>query len=60
MNTDQAKGTLKDVEGRIQERLGEHMDSPEQEARGIAKQVEGTAQKKIGDLKEAIQETTEK
>ncbi len=56
MNTDQAKGTLKDVEGRIHERLGEHIDSPEQEARGIAKQVEGIAQKKIGDLKEAIQE----
>ncbi|KGG82939.1 general stress protein CsbD [Comamonas thiooxydans] len=60
MNTDQIKGTLKDVEGRIQERLGEYIDSPEQEARGIAKQVEGIAQKKIGDLKEAIQEAAKK
>ncbi|BDR08419.1 hypothetical protein CTTA_2882 [Comamonas testosteroni] len=60
MNADQVKGTLKDVAGRIQERLGEHIDSPEQEAKGIAKQVEGTAQKKMGDLKEAIQETAKK
>ncbi|MNJ82490.1 CsbD-like protein [compost metagenome] len=60
MNADQVKGTLKDMAGRIQERLGENIDSPEQEAKGIAKQVEGTAQKKIGDLKEAIQETAKK
>lgn len=60
MNADQVKGTLKDRAGRIQERLGEHIGSPEQEAKGIAKQVEGTAQKKMGDLKEAIQETAKK
>jgi len=39
MNTDQVKGTLKDVAGRIQERLGEHIDSPEQEARGSQRRL---------------------
>lgn len=56
INTHQAKGALKDAAGRVQERFGELIDSPEQEARGIAKQVEGAARKKVGDLKEAIQE----
>lgn len=56
MNTDQVKGTLKDAAGKVQEKFGELIDSPEQEAKGIAKQVEGTAQKKAGDLKEAVED----
>lgn len=60
MNTDQVKGTLKDAAGKVQEKFGELIDSPEQEAKGIAKQVEGTAQKKAGDLKEAIEDAAKK
>ena len=60
MNIDQVKGTLKDAAGKVQEKFGELIDSPEQEAKGIAKQVEGTAQKKVGDLKEAIHDASEK
>lgn len=56
MNTDQIKGTLKDAAGKVQQKAGELIDSPEQQARGIAKQVEGTAQKKLGDVKEALKD----
>ena len=56
MNTDQIKGTLKDAAGKVQQKAGELMDSPEQQAKGIAKQVEGTAQKKLGDVKEVLKD----
>lgn len=54
MNTDQIKGTLKDAAGKVQQKAGELIDSPEQQAKGLAKQVEGAAQKKVGDVKEAV------
>lgn len=56
MNKDQVKGALKDAAGKVQQKAGELLNSPEQQAKGIAKQVEGTAQKKVGDVKEAIKE----
>lgn len=56
MNTDQIKGTLKDAAGKVQQKAGELIDSPEQQAKGIAKQVEGKAQKKLGDVKEALKD----
>jgi uncharacterized protein YjbJ (UPF0337 family) len=56
MNKDQVKGAIKDAAGKVQQKAGELIDSPEQQAKGIAKQVEGTAQKKVGDVKEAIKD----
>ncbi|GKS88551.1 MULTISPECIES: CsbD family protein [unclassified Acidovorax] len=56
MNTDQVKGALKDVAGKVQQKTGELINSPEQQAKGIAKQVEGTTQKNYGDAKENIKD----
>ncbi|RYF07031.1 MAG: CsbD family protein [Comamonadaceae bacterium] len=56
MNTDQVKGAMKDAAGKVQEKTGELINSPEQEAKGIAKQVEGTTQKNYGDVKENIKD----
>nr|WP_284337051.1 CsbD family protein [Comamonas sp. NoAH] len=42
---------MKDAAGKVQEKFGELIDSPEQEAKGIAKQVEGLAKKKADDIK---------
>lgn len=56
MNTDQVKGALKDVAGKVQQKTGEAINSPEQQAKGIAKQVEGTTQKNYGDAKENIKD----
>ncbi|MDA8446109.1 CsbD family protein [Paracidovorax valerianellae] len=58
MNTDQVKGALKDAAGKVQEKTGELINSPEQQAKGIAKQVEGTTQKNYGDVKENVKDAT--
>ncbi len=56
MNTDQVKGTLKEVAGKVQQKTGEVINSPEQQAKGAAKQVEGKVQKTYGDSKEAFKD----
>jgi uncharacterized protein YjbJ (UPF0337 family) len=60
MNSDHVKGTVKDAAGKVQQKTGELIDSPEQEAKGIAKQVEGKTQKKVGDVKDAAKALTRK
>ena len=60
MNSDHVKGTIKDAAGKVQQKTGELIDSPEQEAKGIAKQVEGKTQKKVGDVKDAAKDLTRK
>jgi uncharacterized protein YjbJ (UPF0337 family) len=54
MNTDQIKGTAKDIAGKVQEGVGKAIDSKEQQAKGLEKQVEGKTQKTVGDAKEIV------
>ena len=56
MNTDQVKGALKEAAGKVQQKTGEVINSPEQQAKGAAKQVEGNVQKNYGDAKEALKD----
>ena len=56
MNTDQLKGAVKEVAGKVQQKTGELIDSPEQQVKGAAKQVEGNVQKNYGDAKEAVKD----
>ena len=58
MNTDQVKGAIKEVAGKVQQKTGEVINSPEQQVKGAAKQVEGTIQKNYGDAKEVIKDAT--
>ena len=58
MNTDQIKGAVKEVAGKVQQKTGEILNSPEQQVKGAAKQVEGTVQKNYGDAKEHIKDAT--
>ncbi len=60
MNSDQVKGTVKDVAGKVQRKTGELIDSPEQQVKGAAKQVEGKAQKAVGDVRENIKDSRNK
>ena len=60
MNKDQAKGTAKDIEGKVQEEAGRAVGSEEHEAKGLGKQVAGKAQKKYGDVKEAAKDAIDK
>jgi uncharacterized protein YjbJ (UPF0337 family) len=56
MNKDQVKGAIKDAAGKVQQKVGDIVGSPEQQAKGIAKQVEGKAQETVGDIKEAAKD----
>ena len=58
MNTDQVKGAAKEVMGKVQQKTGEILNSPEQQVKGVAKQVEGSVQKNYGDAKEDIKDAT--
>ena len=58
MNTDQVKGAIKEVAGKVQQKTGEVINSQEQQVKGAAKQVEGSVQKNYGDAKEALKDAT--
>jgi len=56
MNSDQVKGTVKDIAGKAQRKLGEAVGSTDQQVKGAVKQAEGKAQKALGDTKEAFKD----
>ncbi|HEY1131284.1 MAG TPA: CsbD family protein [Roseateles sp.] len=56
MNSDQIKGTMKDVAGKAQRKLGEAIGSTEQQVKGAATQVEGKVQKAVGNAREALKD----
>ena len=60
MNSDQVKGSVKDVAGKVQRKTGELIDSPEQQVKGAAKQVEGKAQKAVGNVRENMKDSHNK
>lgn len=60
MNKDHVKGTIKEAAGKVQQKTGELIDSPEQEAKGVARQVEGKTQQKVGDVKDAAKDVVRK
>lgn len=53
MNSNQVKGAVKDVAGKVQRKAGEVVGSTEQQVKGAAKQVEGKVQKAVGNAQEA-------
>jgi uncharacterized protein YjbJ (UPF0337 family) len=60
MNKDQAKGTVKNLIGKVQEEAGKLTGSEAQQAKGLNKQVEGKAQKTFGDVKEVVKDVVKK
>ena len=56
MNSDQIKGSVKDLAGKAQRKLGEAIGSSEQQLKGAATQVEGKIQKAVGDAREALKD----
>lgn len=53
MNRNQVKGSVKDVAGKVQRKVGEITGSSSQQIKGTAKQVEGKVQKGIGNAQQA-------
>lgn len=60
MNSDQIKGSVKDMAGKAQRKLGEVIGSTEQQIKGAATQVEGKVQKAVGDVREAAKDARDK
>ena len=60
MNSDQVKGAVKDVAGKVQRKAGELIDSPEQQVKGAVKQVEGKTQKAAGDVREKLEDSAKR
>jgi uncharacterized protein YjbJ (UPF0337 family) len=60
MNSNQVKGTVKDVAGKAQETLGKATGSKTQQVKGLAKQVEGKVQKGFGDAQEVARDADRK
>lgn len=53
MNRDQVEGTVKDVAGKVQRKVGEATGNASQQIKGGAKQVEGKVQRGAGNLEKA-------
>ena len=60
MNTNQVKGTAKDVAGKAQEKFGEVTGSTDQQVKGLGKQVEGKIQKGVGNVQDAADDAARK
>jgi uncharacterized protein YjbJ (UPF0337 family) len=51
MNKDQAKGHMKDLAGKLRQKMGSLTGNRSEQAKGMANQAEGKVQKGVGDLK---------
>ncbi|MDO8415033.1 MAG: CsbD family protein [Agitococcus sp.] len=60
MNKDQVKGVAKNIEGTIQEKVGQLIGDKEQQAKGLGKQIAGNVQKTVGDAKEVVKDAADK
>ena len=56
MNTEQAKGKLKQLTGEIKRKWGQITDNDLREARGSMEKLIGKIQQRSGDQREAIEE----
>jgi uncharacterized protein YjbJ (UPF0337 family) len=54
MNKDKIEGSVKDVAGKAQQKVGELTGSEEQQIKGLKNQAEGKIQKGVGNVKDAL------
>ena len=54
MNKNQIEGSLKDVTGKVQQKVGEATGNTRQQVKGVAKQIEGKVQKGLGYVQRAV------
>ena len=57
MNKNQIEGNVKDVTGKIQQKVGEAVGNTNQQVKGVAKQIEGKVQKGVGDVEQAVDDS---
>jgi uncharacterized protein YjbJ (UPF0337 family) len=54
MNKNQIEGSVKDVTGKIQQKVGKATGNTSQQVKGVAKQIEGKVQKGVGNVEQAL------
>jgi len=54
MNKDQITGTVKEIAGTVQRKIGEVIGSNEQRIHGAVKEVQGKTQQIVGDVKQLL------
>jgi len=54
MNSDKAKGAVKDAQGKLQRKTGEAIGDTGQQVKGVAKQAEGKLQKALGEARDSV------
>ena len=58
MNSDNIKGTIDDAAGRAKRQVGEWTGDTETQADGAAQQVKGKAEKVVGNVRDALNNAT--
>ena len=60
MNTNQVKGAVKDVAGKVQRKAGELTGNTSQQVKGAVREAEGKVQKGVGDIQDAVNDNKSK
>jgi uncharacterized protein YjbJ (UPF0337 family) len=60
MNQDRIKGKMKDVEGKVQRKVGELTGNKKEQLRGMGKQAEGKLQGAMGKVEDAGKDARKK
>jgi uncharacterized protein YjbJ (UPF0337 family) len=60
MNKNQIEGSVKDVTGKVQQKVGEATGNTNQQVKGVAKRIEGKVQKGVGDVEQAADESAKR
>lgn len=60
MNKDQLKGSLKEAEGKLQQKLGDLTGNRDQQTKGLSKQVEGKLRRTLGNVEQAVKDAKTK
>ena len=60
MNKNQIEGSVKDIAGKVQQKVGAAIGNTKQQVKGVAKQIAGKVQKGAGDVQQALHKTDRK
>jgi uncharacterized protein YjbJ (UPF0337 family) len=60
MNKNQIEGSVKDVTGKVQQKLGKATGNTSQQVKGVAKRIQGKVQKGVGNLEQALHKAVRK
>jgi len=60
MNKNQIEGSVKDVAGKVQQKIGEVTGNANQQVKGVVKQIEGKVQKGVGDVEQAVDDSAKR